>query len=267
MNEMNSLTIGGKRYDSFACRTAANALTDTLIGAAVSTDIVSPIEHDVLCRVSGAADLTQVKVICCGANLLDAEGAISASVGTSISDGYLLYKTGALGSGGLKIPIHLPKGVGVTFIAHVENMVNAVNGISFIAEYSDGTTTTSSSLFFSKLGETGTIKFVTNESKELVSIRSFHSNSQPAKMILSKSAIVLGHYSGSAIESEPYRGSVFTPSEDGTVSGMKSVSPNMIILTDTEGVTIKAAYNMDANKVIAKLSDRIAALEKHHSEV
>lgn len=50
------------------------------------------------------------------------------------------------------------------------------------------------------------------------------------------------------------------PSSDGTVSGMTSLSPNMTILTDTEGVIVECEYNRDTNKVIDKLINAITAL-------
>ena len=50
------------------------------------------------------------------------------------------------------------------------------------------------------------------------------------------------------------------PSSDGTVSGLTSVSPNMTILTDTEGAIVECEYNRDTNKVIEKLTNAIIAL-------
>lgn len=52
----------------------------------------------------------------------------------------------------------------------------------------------------------------------------------------------------------------FVPNSDGTISGLTSVSPNMTILTDTEGVIVECEYNRDTNKVIEKLTNAIIAL-------
>lgn len=60
-----------------------------------------------------------------------------------------------------------------------------------------------------------------------------------------------------AEEYESYKGTDHTPSSDGTVSGMTSLSPNMTILTDTEGVVVECEYNKDTNKVIQKLADAL----------
>lgn len=52
----------------------------------------------------------------------------------------------------------------------------------------------------------------------------------------------------------------YTPAADGTVSGLTSVSPNMTILTDTDGVVVECEYNRDTNKVIERLVNAITAL-------
>lgn len=59
---------------------------------------------------------------------------------------------------------------------------------------------------------------------------------------------------------EGYNGTEYTPSADGTVHGITSLSPSMTILTDTEGVIVECEYNRDTNKVIEKLTNAIKAL-------
>ena len=56
---------------------------------------------------------------------------------------------------------------------------------------------------------------------------------------------------------EPYNGTEYIPASDGTVEGITSLSPNMTILTDTEGVIVECEYNKDTNKVIAKICDAL----------
>ena len=63
--------------------------------------------------------------------------------------------------------------------------------------------------------------------------------------------------SANATEYEPYRGQTYLPNSDGTVSGVTSLSPEMNVLTATDGVIIDVAYNRDLNKVIAKLEQSI----------
>lgn len=67
---------------------------------------------------------------------------------------------------------------------------------------------------------------------------------------------------GSATEYEPYKAPVeYTVNADGTVDGVKSIAPATTLTTDTEGVLIEVEYNKDANKVVATLEQRLAALE------
>lgn len=50
---------------------------------------------------------------------------------------------------------------------------------------------------------------------------------------------------------EPYIAPIeYIPDIEGTVSGLKSMYPNMTLLTDTEGVTINCEYNVDTKKYI-----------------
>lgn len=56
-----------------------------------------------------------------------------------------------------------------------------------------------------------------------------------------------------ATDYEPYSCTTYTPTADGTVAGVKSLSPTMTLLTDTPGVTIEATYHRDLVKVIEAL--------------
>lgn len=69
--------------------------------------------------------------------------------------------------------------------------------------------------------------------------------------------VVYGEESGTF---EPYNGAVYVPADDGTVSGLTSISPSMTILTDTAGAIVECEYNRDTNKVIDKLINAITAL-------
>lgn len=52
---------------------------------------------------------------------------------------------------------------------------------------------------------------------------------------------------------EPYKGhTVHTPAADGTIEGVTSLSPNMTILTDTEGAIVECEYIVDTKTYIDK---------------
>lgn len=59
---------------------------------------------------------------------------------------------------------------------------------------------------------------------------------------------------------EPHAGETQIPAANGTVAGLKAISPTMTLLTDTPGVTIECEYNRDTNKVIEDLLNKITAL-------
>lgn len=47
---------------------------------------------------------------------------------------------------------------------------------------------------------------------------------------------------------------------DGSIENITSVSPNMTIVTDTDGIIVDCEYIKDSNKVIEKLTNAIIAL-------
>ena len=59
---------------------------------------------------------------------------------------------------------------------------------------------------------------------------------------------------------EPHNGETQIPGANGTVVGLKAVSPTMTLLTDKPGVTIECEYTRDTNKVIEEILNKITAL-------
>ena len=59
---------------------------------------------------------------------------------------------------------------------------------------------------------------------------------------------------------EAYKGTEYTPDASGNIEGITSLSPNMTILSDAEGLTVECEYIKDTNKVINKLINAITAL-------
>lgn len=59
---------------------------------------------------------------------------------------------------------------------------------------------------------------------------------------------------------ETYTGEDYTPGADGTVGGVTSLSPTMVLTTNSAGTFLECEYNRDTNKVIADLYEKIAAL-------
>ena len=63
-----------------------------------------------------------------------------------------------------------------------------------------------------------------------------------------------------ATDYEPFNTATYTPTTDGTILDMTSLSPTMTLLTDTEGAIVECEYNRDSNAVIADLYSKIADL-------
>ena len=62
---------------------------------------------------------------------------------------------------------------------------------------------------------------------------------------------------------EPFKEPIsYTPNADGTVDGVTSYYPTTTLFTDTEGVTITAEYNRDANKVIEEFAEEGKSVRK-----
>ncbi len=64
-----------------------------------------------------------------------------------------------------------------------------------------------------------------------------------------------------ATDYENFSGKVeYTPAEDGTVEGVKSLYPTTTLIPDTEGLILEADYNRDINKAFAELQQAIISL-------
>lgn len=63
-----------------------------------------------------------------------------------------------------------------------------------------------------------------------------------------------------ATEFEEHKAVTVTANADGSVAGLVSVSPNMTLFTDANGVTIECEYNKDINKSIEKIITAVKSL-------
>lgn len=61
-------------------------------------------------------------------------------------------------------------------------------------------------------------------------------------------------------ENEADRMQEYIPNADGTVDGVKSIYPNMTITTDTQGLLVDCTYKQDGRKVKQNLTDLIISL-------
>lgn len=191
-------------------------------------------------------DPTAVTVTRCGKNLLPKRTTAGTNAGNGVTqkmnvDGSVSITGTATAPAylGIENIYNLPKGVycvsGNTS-AECLLIAGAYNGDTYIFEAQDR-------------GE-GVVLDLTDKTFDHVRLMMY----VPQGITVSKTIYPMLSTATSGTEYEKPAGtSTHTPAADGTVEGVKSLSPNMTLLTDTPGVTIEATYHRDLVKVIEAL--------------
>jgi hypothetical protein len=111
---------------------------------------------------------------------------------------------------------------------------------------------TNDDFYAQDVGNGATFNF---DSKSLIPLRLAIYEGAVLNNVLFKPMIRLAEVEDDSFEA--YNGADFTPSADGTVEGITSLSPCMTILTDTEGAIVECEYIKDTNKLIKQLEEII----------
>lgn len=281
-NEENIENIDEKTYSKQEANTLfANALKGSAIGEIVSLKDVSPLEHILGVKVGGEniADIEAVKVRAQGKNLANIYG-----FGTAISNNGVVKD--------------LTNKYGTTISTTEPN--NSIEVIQETAGDNSAEISYRNGYFYIGMnsnfqeGEAITISFDLNIKSNPLNaktmrlfvngvnmdnfniennkcyksfnwVKSNYENSYfeiriaGCSFVMSNIQLEVGE---TDTEYEPYKEPVeYTVNADGTVEGVKSIAPTTTLMTDTEGVLIEVEYNKDANKVVASLEQRLAALE------
>lgn len=240
----------------------ANAIKGHLNGEVVVADDVSLIEHEMAVKVvcPDGIDPATVNVRRCGKNLIpypfasktqvfngitftdNGDGSVTIE-GTATGDGisFMLVNTGA---GSREC---LPAG---TYRLSCPEIANNKDVFLSLFYYDDNETATFA-------GTAGKNNSFTLEKEQYYGLYFRVYGGVTINKVRAYPQLEIGSV---ATEYEPYKGTEHTTSSDGTVSGMMSTSPNMTILTDTEGVVIDCEYIKDTNKVIRKLADALGVV-------
>lgn len=195
--------------------------------------------------IPNVSDLTLATVDCCGKNLFKVVPTTVSGVTISKKDDYFVLNGTATASNNFVVSIgHLPAG---TYTLSANNPrhngldwslvdVYSADPYSIIAvkdNASDGKTTAQ----------------LADSAEYLCRIRI--ENGKTYGNFIIKPQLEVGDV---ASNYEAYvEPTTHTPAADGTVEGITSLSPNMTILTDTEGVIVECEYTRDTNKVIDKI--------------
>lgn len=106
----------------------------------------------------------------------------------------------------------------------------------------------------------GVVTITTDNTAKYLVIYYYHGNYDTdisAEDILNTVQLEFG---STTSEYEPCQAQTVNANADGTVEGLTSLSPNMTILTNTDGVIITTDYNRDINKAFAELEQVIISL-------
>ncbi len=238
----------------------ANAVKGNLSGAVVVADDVSSVGHELAVKVSGVDNPSTVKVTRCGKNLLnirteneqtvsgvtftfDKEGKCTVSGTNNEANIIHVYATTSASS------IVIKKGTTVTISGLPDNRKCCLR------VFTNTTTGNTVGGLQGDFYETQTITLTEDTVIQNILVRV---SSGATVDVVFEPMLEIGD---TATEYERFKEPItYTPATDGTVSGLTSVSPNMTILTDTEGAIVECEYNRDTNKVIEKLTNAIIAL-------
>ena len=256
----------------------ANALKGSKSGSAIVIDDVSPVEHELGVSVYGknlAVDLKDREIVA-----IDIEPQAEKPItGTKLfkgmsSNGYLRpnrttsfnNENGVITfvsdtSYGLGIDVEVQGGKTYTVSADIVSNSGTMWRVSF---YKDG-------ILHSYISNQATFT-VPEECNQIIAIICPKNNVEEIcvsnfqleegttatayEPYIDLSTVKVSSY-GKNFFGTTYNGQTVTANADGTVNGLMSISPNMTILTDTDGVIITIDYNRDINKAFAKLEQAL----------
>ena len=209
----------------------ASVIKNTLSGTIVTANDVSPAEHDLSIKLSSdtVTDFSNTKVRRFGKNMIPTNNLTVQGTSSWVS-----------------------RQLGVF------NVPNGTYTFSCEYEFLDENTTTVSAAIRGKdqtyiaeiYGSNGRISksFTTNNGLIIYLYSNFSQNAMTSNVLFKNIQLEAGEFS---TDYEQYiEPQTATPNSDGTVEGLRSLSPNMTIMADTEGVNIDCAYNADTKLYI-----------------
>jgi len=196
-------------------------ISKTVSGSYISVDDVSEIPHSVACKVTGVDKPEEVKVTRCGKNLCPEE----------VESGYYWDSSGT------------PTGANASYVRVKPFAVSPLttytisSNLSVYRVWFFGKGTGIKSVTGSGLSKN---RFTTPENCDELRMSFYNTSGAADTVAFEYAQVEIGE---TVTPHEPYNGQTFTPTTDGTVEGITSVSPYMNIFSDTEGVNIEATYN------------------------
>lgn len=184
-------------------------------------------------------DLTAVKVSRCGKNLFDKS--IPFEDYTPIGNGYNL------------LSIYVGSGSSVTVSLKQKHNIGLGGYFYCVAFKSDVAGASQKWMYHNSNAS------LCNKSVTMISEDSHISLIMTSEAYNSFKDEIMVEIGSTATDYEPYKEYVeYTPNADGTVEGLISISPNITLLTDTDGVSINCQYYRDIDLYIDNLITDIA---------
>ena len=216
-----------------ANNTFSNALKGSKSGSAVSLEDITPVTHEMEVKISSdtVPDLTAVKVIRCGKNLLNIQNPLSTT-----GEPIITYNSIGATRDLTEIKYQVFLTAGSYTISAIKDEYWSLEIIDSIGNYIYRVGNSNDISFTFSISSDDTLKFI------------FSSGRFVASGITQKTiSNIQLEFGSTATEYEPYIGEDYTPTADGTVNGVESLYPITTLTTDTEGVIINCEYNKDIN--------------------
>lgn len=200
-------------------------------------------------------DPTTVTVTRCGKNLFPVENlTLTQSSGKGVVENDVLTITGYL----LSYRLRAPSLVGKTITFSCESTRSGEKGGGLSIECRDADNVRMTSAYKqNELSPTVTLVVAKDTADIMLFFYAAGSQIETGTAVYRNIQLEV---SDTASFYEPYSGETQIPAADGTITGLRAISPTMTLLTDTPGVTIDCEYSRDTNKVIEDILKKLAAL-------
>jgi hypothetical protein len=200
-------------------------------------------------------DPTAVTVTRCGKNLFPVENlTLTQSSGKGVVENDVLTITGYL----LSYRLRAPSLVGKTITFSCESTRSGEKGGGLSIECRDADNVRMTSAYKqNELSPTVTLVVAKDTADIMLFFYAAGSQTETGTAVYRNIQLEV---SDTASSYEPYSGETQIPAVDGTITGLRVISPTMTLLTDTPGVTIDCEYSRDTNKVIEDILNKLAAL-------
>lgn len=230
----------------------SNTMTGSASGAFIKMSDVSPIEHDLKVKMEAPNGVELPKLMVSGKNLFDPYWLTENDYAVKQEDGSLYiarpeyrYKK-IYEANGRNLQVSMSFGIKTQYAP-------VSNGFQFVAVYETGN---NSYIGKNSQGEFFQVEWKSDSKRKLLYIEADAGTRDNPTWLRD----IQLEFGGENTPYEPYVSSEYIPNSDGTVDGVKSISPTMVLKTDMESVKIDVEYNRDINKAYDAVVNAIKTL-------